>query len=286
MCLKIFDIIFAIFFAAGLLSSATAFAASQNEVLSEQRSMRIDSATYYIGKQMYGDAERNLKEALRLEPASRQNALLLSNLGAVQTALGKTDEAIKSYSAGLCISPRSTVLLTGRGALLLQLKLPQNAIEDFNLALEVDSTLSRPRLLRGLAHISLGEHGRAETDLRKYVAAHDDDDYAMALLAQCCEMTAKRDEAISLMEKCIALKPDPDYYFDLTRMLIVNDSLERAREIVQEGITKFPDYGYLYMLRGYIHRKRYRPSEALADRATAISKGADPKMVGAWIPEK
>ena len=71
---------------------------------------RADSADHYIKAERWADAERNLKTALRLEPANPGNALLLSNLGYVQTMLGKFDDALESYDVSLSIAPKSAVV--------------------------------------------------------------------------------------------------------------------------------------------------------------------------------
>lgn len=271
-----------ILLAACLISMAAPMRADNTS----ERLMRLDSANYYIGIGRLDDAERNLKSALNLEPASRENALLLYNLGMVQTAENKYDEALTSYSTGLIISPASTQLLTSRAALMLSRNYTGEAIQDLNKALEIDSTLVRPRLLRGIAHLSQNNYAEAERDLGRYLETEDSDDYALALMARACEALGNRHEAETLLRKAIGLAPDPQYHFDLCRMIILDDNLEDARSAIQDAIISFPDYGPLYMLRGYIHRKRYRPTEALADREIALRKGVDPAMVNAWIPAK
>ncbi|MCM1367146.1 MAG: tetratricopeptide repeat protein [Prevotella sp.] len=252
--------------------------------ISPQRLERLDSADYYITNNKWQDAERTLKDALRLEPASRQNAMLLANLGMVQTELGLFNDALQSYSAGLCITPSSTLLLTNRGTLFMQLHRFNDAITDFSKALQSDSTLIRPRLLRALSLISLSNYNAAEPDLRLYLENKSNDDYALALLAQCCEMRADREEAEKLLDKAISLRKDPQYYFDLSRMLILDENYDTARDKILDGIQSFPEAGMLYLLRGYIHNKKYRHSEAAADREIAIRKGVDKMIAEAWIP--
>ena len=71
---------------------------------------RVDSADIYISRQRWEDAERTLKDALRLEPGNILNSMLLSNLGYVQHSQGKLDEAIESYNIGLAMTPNSLIL--------------------------------------------------------------------------------------------------------------------------------------------------------------------------------
>lgn len=253
---------------------------------SERRLALVDSAGYAINSSRWSDAERLLTEALRLDPANRQNALLLSNLGSVQTQLGKYPEALQSYTVGLTITPASTIMLTNRGALLLQTGNVPLAVDDFDAALAVDSTLTRPRLLRALANITLGNLSAAETDLHAYIRRVPDDDYPLMLLAQCREMQNDRPEAEKLLVKALGLQPDADNYFNLIRMLLVDGDIQSARDWTHKALSSFPDEGRLYLLRGYINRKLYRGDEALADREIALAKGASKTDADIWIPLK
>lgn len=255
-------------------------------VLGQSRLELVDSANYYIKESRLAEAERCLKSALRLEPGSRQNALLLSNLGMVQSELGHKAEALESYTVGLTISPSSTVLLTNRGGLLIDLNRHNDGIADLTRALTIDSTLTRPRLLRATCYMMNEDFKQAERDLRFLVNDSTKDDTLLALLARCRELAGDRRESESLLERAIATSPSPQYYYDLTRMLILDTDYDRGRVIINEGIDKYPDCGELYMLRGYIHRKRFLPAEALADRDIAIRKGVDERIVNAWIPKK
>lgn len=270
-----------------LASSLSVSTPSDSIYISKERLERLDSADYYISTSQWLNAERVLKEALRLEPASRQNALLLSNLGTVQMEMGRVTDAMQSYSTGLCITPNSTVLLTKRGALSLQTGSLSDAVRDFEKALAIDSTLLRPRLLRGIARMAEEDLDGAESDLRIYIEKKKpEDDYAIALLGRCMERKGNRAEGKSLMEKAVSLRPDAEYYYEWVRMMIIDEEYEKAREKVQDAIISFPDAGMLYLLRGYIHKKRFRPTESMADREIALRKGVDKRIADAWLPEK
>lgn len=263
-----------------------AIAAASATANGQERLELVDSANYYIKENRLPDAERCLKSALRMEPGSRQNALLLSNLGLVQAGLGKWDEALESYSVGLNISPSSTVLLTNRGGLFLEMNRPEECIADLTRALEIDSTLTRPRLLRATCNMMREDFKGAEKDLNVLVCDTTKDDVLLAMLAQCKEISGNRQGAEALIERAIKASPSPRYYYDLGRMLILDEDFDKSRSIVNEGIDKYPDSGELYLLRGYIHRKRFLPAEAQADREIALRKGVDERLVDAWIPKK
>ena len=77
----------------------------------------VEKSFDFLEKDDLVSAEQYLKSALKLEPANSRNFLLLTNLGTIQRRLGKKEEALVSYSAGLGIHPRSITLLENRASL-------------------------------------------------------------------------------------------------------------------------------------------------------------------------
>ncbi len=126
---------------------------------------RADSADHYIKAERWADAERNLKTALRLEPANPGNALLLSNLGYVQTMLGKFDDALESYDVSLSIAPKSAVVALKPGLTYASAGKTAEAMKDLDAALAIDSTRTMPLKMRGLLRLGNGDIAGRRHDL-------------------------------------------------------------------------------------------------------------------------
>ena len=91
----------------------------------------VEQAMDCVKKDSLVQAERLFRQALKMEPDNARNALLFSNLGTVQKRMGKTDEAIESYTLALNIIPYSTTMLLNRAALYLEKDLTQKAYLDY-----------------------------------------------------------------------------------------------------------------------------------------------------------
>ena len=87
----------------------------------------VEKAMDYTLKDSLVQAEQLFRQALKMEPGNARNALLFSNLGTVQKRMGKTDEAIESYTMALNITPYSTALLLNRASLYLDMGLTDTA---------------------------------------------------------------------------------------------------------------------------------------------------------------
>ena len=77
----------------------------------------VEQAMECTQKDSLQQAEDLFRKALKMDPKNPRNALLFSNLGTVQKRMGKTDEAIESYSLALNITPYAPAILQNRAAL-------------------------------------------------------------------------------------------------------------------------------------------------------------------------
>ena len=58
----------------------------------------VEKALNSAKKDSLVQAEKLFQQALKLDPSNIRNALLFTNLGTVQRRMGKSDEALKSFS--------------------------------------------------------------------------------------------------------------------------------------------------------------------------------------------
>ena len=247
---------------------------------------RADSAERYIKAERWEDAERNLKGALRLEPGNPGNALLLSNLGYVQTQLDRLDDAIESYTVSLAIAPRSAVVLSNRAMAYAAANRPAEALADLDAALSIDSTRTMPLKMRGLLRLDRGDCAGARHDFNLLVKFAPSEAAAYEGIARCDIAEDNTDSAISMIRKAIELEAVPERYFLLASLQLDSERLSDAADTLREGIKAFPRTGDLYLLRARLHKLNYRPEDAESDKKTAIKNGADPQLVQLIFPGK
>lgn len=259
--------------------------AQESAVGSERYMELVDSADYYISKELWNMAEKKLKEALRLEPANISNALLLSNLGVVQYQKGEYKKAVDSYSSGLGLNPSSTVLLNNRAKAFLTLNSVKEAKEDIDKSLSIDSIQEWPLQMRGYIYLYDNDTANAEKLFKYLHKTFPENALAYSGLADLEERKGNKEEALKLYDQSLKLDPeDHEVLISKIYLLIDTEKYSEARTDLKEAIKKFPEEPMFYLLRGYLHRLNYRNQEAQADKKTAIDKGLDPSYVNQFIP--
>ena len=245
---------------------------------------RADSADHYIKAERWADAERNLKTALRLEPANPGNALLLSNLGYVQTMLGKFDDALESYDVSLSIAPKSAVVLSNRALTYASAGKTAEAMKDLDAALAIDSTRTMPLKMRGLLRLGNGDIAGARHDLTLLASYDKKNATAYDGLAQCEIVEGQPDKALEMAAAALSLAPTPDRYCVKASLEIDTGRLPEAAETLREAIKEFPRYGDLYLLRARLHQLSYRPEDMETDIRTATENSASLELLNQLFP--
>lgn len=244
-----------------------------------------DSADNLIGRQKWVEAEKCIITALKLEPGNFSNALLFSNLGVVQTHQGKMDEALESFRLGLSVSPRSSVIRSNRARTLMHMGKYDEALEDLNATLAIDSIQEWPLQMRGLLLLNSDLQG-AKRDLLNLARHYPRNSTALAGLASIAEREGDSQTALKYYDEALLLEEDPDIRFSRILLKINLEKYSEASSEIREALSRYPENGDFYLLRGYLHKLNYRYDESLADRKTAISKGADKKLVDQFLPSK
>lgn len=271
-----------------LALSAGANSAVESDLIkgSDTYMILVDSADNYIKAERWHDAEETIKAALRLEPANFTNALLLQNLGVVQTNQGKLQDAIESFSIGLGIAPNSTVLLTNRAYLLLEMGNVQSAVADLSKSLTVDPSLQRPRKLRGYISLQQGDLTGAMADFNKLKEYYPNDCDAIVGLAECALADGDSKKALELYSEALSKNPSADMYLSRGLIYANEGRLTEAMADAKSGLAIDSESPELYILCAYIHKLNYRNEESEADIKLAIRNGADSQMIRKYFPER
>lgn len=108
-----------------------------------------------------------LKKALNAEPGNSQNALLLSNMGTLQRAIGQKQEALQSYTIGLFFAPRSASLLKNRASLFCEIDSFPSAFRDYDEAVRIKPEDTELLFNRGMLYLQRGDTARSLRDFKE-----------------------------------------------------------------------------------------------------------------------
>ena len=156
-----------------------------------------------------------------------------------------------------------------------------DAITDYNQAIDLDSNIAAAYYNRGVAYTKLGKYAEAIGDLTqaidldpKYAAAYNNRGAAYDDLGKYAEAIADYDQAIAL---------DPNYAVAYNNRGYAYDDLGKYAEAIADytqAITLDPQYAAAYNNRGYAYDDLGKYAEAIADYTQAIA--LDPKNAGAY----
>lgn len=250
-----------------------------------------DSARYYIGKELWSDAARCTREAMRLEPGNVGNTMLFSNLGLAAGMEGKIGEAMECFEIALAKAPKSIPVLTSKAKIQIKASDPEGAMETLSAILAIDSLAEWPLQTRGLLRMRSADYKGAFDDFSALSKAHPDNTWGPGGLAKCMELQGYQSEAAGYYADAIAKTlPDDEDRVEFQLGLIENlghtGKLTEALDVAKEAIGEHPHDGRLYLLRGWIKRLLLIYREAEADKKLAIDYGVDSQTIERFFPEK
>ena len=149
---------------------------------SQQRTPQLDSLSYAHlldscfaagNRGDYAAAEAFLTQALRLNPPSALQPMLLNNLGGLQLLQGKEDAALLSFSSALSRDPHESTVRFNRAKLFVQRKDYKAALTDFALLLSDHPKNELYLYQRAMVYLLTKEYDLAESDLKSIIEAND-----------------------------------------------------------------------------------------------------------------
>ncbi|MEM7336523.1 MAG: tetratricopeptide repeat protein, partial [Chloroflexota bacterium] len=116
-----------------------------------------------------------LYELALSQPASEEDADLLSDLGYLYHQMGKLKRAVEVYGRSLQLYPQSATTLLLRGMALLNLKRNQAALRDFNEAIRLSPYLDNAYWGRGQVFIALEDYSWAVASFTRAIELNPDE---------------------------------------------------------------------------------------------------------------
>lgn len=232
-------------------------------------------------------AEESLKSAMRLEPSSRTNYALLTNLGTIQRRLGKYEEAIFSYTAALNLHPADELILENRADLYAELGQLDNALMDYQTLLTINPSHEEALYHRGLLHLRSENFLAAESDFDQLINQNPETIKGYLGHALLAKVRKDYDLSEQLLNELIHRHPDNLLlYEERAELYYLMGRGGRAMTDLHKifaGNTEPP--ADLYVLRGKVKLMQYEKASAALDFRRAAELGYDKSTVEALLKQ-
>ncbi len=246
----------------------------------------VEKADSCIELQEWSKAEDALQNALRAEPANAQNALLLSNLGTVQRYCGKYEDALKTYSIALFMTPRSTVLLRNRAALYAEMDSLSLACDDYSHILLLDDTDEDALYNRALIYMELNDTLGCRNDLERLLQLNPGSSKARMGFATFFKAQGYYTEAIEMYNQVLRENADnASLYIGRAESYLLAGRPSLADKDIIRALELTPNDPFIYMLRAWAKIERFEDADAMRDIERARQLGYDPDACNRFIDE-
>lgn len=225
-------------------------------------------------------AQECLEKALKQEPANPNNFALLTNLGTIQHQLGKTQDAVISYSAALNRIPTNIELLATRASLYIELGENEKAIQDFDTILQLEPDHQESLYYRGLLYLEQEELLSAENDFAHILEVNTNSVKGRLGYALMEKQRGNYDESEKIYNFLISKRPrDWSLYEGRADLYFRMGKNARAMADIHKVFAESEPTAFLYVLRGKVKLAQYENDAALKDFAKAIELGYDPQKI-------
>ena len=261
--------------------TTTAFA---QEYVSPTYKQWVTKSADYMEQNQLDSAEYALNQAIASDPDNKNNSWLMTSLGTIQQHLGKFDAAYISLTTALNKHPESVFILHQRATLLMEMERWDEAREDYNALLSIDSLDVEALYNRGVLKLEVKDRAGAEKDFE--VAERNGEFSPFGLLGKA--LLQRLDEEWEEAEKTYTavLKDYPemvDLYLKRAECYLHLDQLSRLSHDLQNAAThEFANPMY-YFLRGQLRLKQFDKLAALSDFKKAQELGMDSELLHPWI---
>lgn len=244
----------------------------------------VTKSADYMEQNKLDSAEYALNQALISDPKNKNNSWLMTSLSTIQQHLGKFDAAYISITSALNKHPESAYMLHQRAGLLLEMDRLDEAREDYNKLLSIDSLDVEALYHRGVLRLEAKDIAGAEKDFD--VAERHGEFSPYGLMGKA--LLHRLNEEWSEVEKIYSaiLKDYPEMvelYLKRAESYLHLDQLSRLSldlQSAQEHEFANPTY---YFLRGQMRLKQFDKVAARSDFKKAEELGMEHDLLEPWI---
>ena len=261
--------------------SITAFA--QDYVSPTYKEWVAKSANYMEQNQL-DSAEYALNQAIMSDPKNNNNSWLMTSLGTIQQHLGKMDAAYISLTAALNKLPESVFILHQRASLLVEMERWDEAREDYNALLSIDSLDVEALYHRGVLKLEMKDRVGAEKDFEVAESNGEFSPFGLLGKAFLYRLDENWEEAEKTYTAVLNDYPEMvDLYLKRAECYLHLDQLSRLSADLQAAAShEFANPMY-YFLRGQMRLKQFDKLAARSDFKKAQELGMDSELLHPWI---
>ena len=169
-----------------------------------------------------------------------------------------------------------------RGIYLMSVEKDEEAMADFNKAIELKPEYFKAYSNRGSLFYAKGDYPAAIRDYSKAIALEPASELLYYNRAMCFNFLNRFDSAYSDYSTVLKLKPEnKEALFGRANLLMKNGKMEQALADFNRLIILSPAFTEAYVNRGNLYRDQNRQEEALRDYDKAI--GLTPELSKAWF---
>ncbi len=228
----------------------------------------------YMEQDSLAQAEECFRHAVEAAPASKQNVMLLTNLGTVQRRRGKVHEAIDSYTKALGYSPLDVSVLMNRALAYMTLGNDDKAYTDLCNVLDKRTDHAEALYYRAFIYTGRREYAAARADYKRLLALQPDHENGLLGLALLDQREGRLQAAELQLTALVERHPDNATYLQARANVLIERHLYDLALIDLEGaIALQPTDAYLYVARAELYLKMKRRTAAKADLDRAVALG-------------
>lgn len=228
----------------------------------------------YMEQDSLAQAEECFKHAVEAAPASKQNVMLLTNLGTVQRRRGKMLDAIESYTLALNYSPLDVAILMSRATAYMALGNDDKAYIDLCNVLDKQTDHAEALYYRAFIYTNRREYTAARADYKRLLALQPDHENGLLGLALLDQREGRLQAAELQLTALVERYPGNATYLQARANVLIERRLYDLALIDLEGaIALQPSDAYLYVARAELYLKMKRRTAAKADLDKAVALG-------------
>jgi tetratricopeptide (TPR) repeat protein len=198
--------------------------------------------------------------------------LILDNLALAYLHEGAPDKAESAWRRVLARRPDDATALNSLGLLASQKHQYAEAVEFFQRAIMLDSSVMNPHLNLGMTYLAMGLRDQAELELRKAVALSPLSFQPHNHLGQLLVEEGRLDEAEDQFRACIRLAPSSEAYNFLGLINIRRRAWGEAERAFRAALGLDASDSDAHFGLGYIYEAAGRKAEALSQYQAGLAK--------------
>ena len=245
----------------------------QAQVKRDMLSLAFD----YLEQNRLDSAEIALKIVLKNDPDNPLNPFLLNNLGTIQRRMGKSDEALLSYTAALGTFPTQPVFLESRASLFAEMGQARNAIVDYTALLNENPNNEEALYQRGLLYLQIKNTDFAESDFRRILELNPNSLFARCGLASVAKFRGDYEDAEKIYNYLLNKEPGNfNWYAGRAELYLLMEKPGKASADINQALRLAGDNSqnpYLYVIRYRTKLLLHEKESALKDLQKAIALG-------------